>query len=84
MHVFHFVLMILSIPILALVILGVIILGGAKVWRGETPRMSKDQRDEETKLIQELHHGLAKMEARIEALETIMLDPERRGKDEKN
>lgn len=29
---------------------------------------------QETKLIQEIHHGLSRMEQRIEALETIIFD----------
>lgn len=31
-----------------------------------------------TKLIQEVHHGLLRMEQRIEALETILFDRERK------
>ena len=33
---------------------------------------------EEARLMQELHQGLEKMEARIEALETILLDGQKR------
>ena len=31
-------------------------------------------RDEETRMIQEIHHNLLRMEERVEALETILLD----------
>lgn len=34
---------------------------------------------EETKLIQELFHSLRDMERRVESLETLLLDQERRG-----
>ena len=37
---------------------------------------------EEARLIQDIHHGLQKMEERIEALETILLERERRRGDE--
>ncbi|VGO14785.1 hypothetical protein PDESU_03354 [Pontiella desulfatans] len=30
---------------------------------------------EQTKMIQEIHHGLERMERRIEALETILYEP---------
>ena len=43
----------------------------------ESGRLSAD----ETRLIQEIHQGLTKMEERVEALETILLD--REGKIEK-
>ena len=36
------------------------------------------QDPEETKIMQEIHHGLSRMEKRIEALETILFDHERR------
>lgn len=47
-------------------------IGGSSRERG---RLS----EEETRLIQELHRGLTKMEERVEALEMILL--EREGKD---
>lgn len=41
----------------------------------------KDQkhRNEETRMIQQMHNELTKMESRVEALETILMD--HRGKD---
>jgi phage shock protein B len=51
--------------------------------RGNPSRQSKQQWDEETRLIQELHQGLSRMDNRIEALEMILLDPERKRKDER-
>ncbi|GAB4333640.1 MAG: hypothetical protein Kow0099_05500 [Candidatus Abyssubacteria bacterium] len=46
--------------------------GGGSVRQGEP--LNAD----ETRLIQELHQGLAKMEKRVEALETILMDREAR------
>ena len=34
---------------------------------------------EETQLMQELYHGLSKMEQRVEALETLLLERDQRG-----
>lgn len=34
---------------------------------------------EETQLMQELYHGLSKMEQRVEALETLLLERDRHG-----
>lgn len=34
---------------------------------------------DESKLIQEIYHGLTKMEQRVEALEALLLDRERKG-----
>jgi len=45
-----------------------------KQWTGE--QLSTD----ETRMIQELHHGAFRMEERIEALETIILDSERKNR----
>jgi phage shock protein B len=78
-----FLLVVLLAPLIALAILGGLVLAGIKILRGNPPRQSKQQWDEETRLIQELHHNLSRMEKRIEALEMILLDPERKGKDEK-
>jgi phage shock protein B len=53
----------------------------AKVKRGSSFRGGEHLQAEEARLIQELHRGLSRMEERVEALETIMLDQE--GKKEK-
>jgi phage shock protein B len=44
-------------------------------------RMDRSQGNEETRLMQEMHDDLSRMETRIEALETILM--ERFGKDTK-
>jgi phage shock protein B len=41
--------------------------------------MERDEA-EETKLVQELYQGFSRMEKRIEALETILLDLEKKDK----
>jgi phage shock protein B len=59
-------------------------LGGAlfiwiiKTLKGNSGGRSKEQQTEHTRLIQELYHGLRKMERRVESLETILLDKHRK------
>jgi len=71
--------LVFMIPIVA--ILGGVFLGALKILKGNSAGGRGESRAEETGLIQDIHHGLQKMEERIEALETILLDVERsRGK----
>jgi len=56
---------------------------GAVVWmirRGGSAgrNQSKAESQEETRMIQEIHHGLMRMEERVESLETLLLDTDRR------
>ncbi|UCD58865.1 MAG: phage-shock protein [Candidatus Hydrogenedentota bacterium] len=47
-----------------------------KIKKGGSFRQGERIQAEEAKLIQEIHQGLARMEERIEALETILFDQE--------
>ena len=63
--------------VLALAIIGSTILMGLKIIKGgATPKGQKTQTDE-AKIIQEIYQGLARMEERVEALETIIIDKEK-------
>jgi phage shock protein B len=57
-------------------IIGGTILLSIKLLKGKTSR--KDQADD-AKVVQEIYQGLSRMEERVEALETILLDREKRG-----
>jgi phage shock protein B len=59
--------------LLALAIIPGTILLAIKFFRGG---LSADDQAEETKMIQEIYKGLARMENRVEALEAILLDQE--------
>ena len=48
-----------------------------KAFRGGGTKRSGKVEAEETRLIQEIHHGLVKMDRRIESLETLLFDEER-------
>ena len=65
------VLLIFSFPIILTV--GFFLIWALKIAKGGKNEMQA----EETKIIQEIHQGLARMEERIEALETILLDPDK-------
>ena len=49
-----------------------------RAFRGGSPRRSGKTEAEETRLIQEIHYGFVKMERRVESLETLLLDTERK------
>ena len=65
--------------VLALAIVGSTILMAIKILRGGFSRKSQHSQAEESKMIQEIYQGLSRMEKRVEALETIILDRERKG-----
>ena len=65
------------IPLAAIGILVGSILFGVKIIRG-TPKRSKEEWNDETKMIQEIYEGLTNMEDRIAALETILMESERK------
>jgi phage shock protein B len=57
------------------------ILALKKIQVGGSMRERGRLNTEETRLIQEIYRGLTKMEERVEALETILLDREKREKE---
>ncbi|MBN1517634.1 hypothetical protein JXA32_13810 [Candidatus Sumerlaeota bacterium] len=68
--------LIFGIPIVA-IICGSLV-EALKVIKGESGGKNAKLSEDETRLIQELHQGLLRMEKRIEALETILLEDKRR------
>ena len=73
-----------SIIICSIFLLPLLVVGGffliwiLKIITAGPVRRNDPSSVEETRLIQELHQGLLRMEERIEALETILLDPDRK------
>jgi len=45
-----------------------------RAMRGGRPRKDQRQEGDDTRIIQEIHNGLQRMEDRIDALETIIMD----------
>ena len=68
--------------ILALAIIGSTIVMIIKVLKGGISRTSQRFETEEAKMIQEMYQGFSRMEKRVEALETIILDRERKEREQ--
>ena len=65
--------------ILLLATLGLIIIGIIRVSKtGGLSKKEKKAQAEETKMFQDIYHGLTKMEERVESLETILMDRQRK------
>ena len=65
---------ILLIATFGLIIIGII--RAAKT--GGLSKKEKQAHAEETKMIQDIYHGLSKMEERVDALETILIERQRK------
>ena len=60
------------------IVSGIIVIKVLKTVRGDADSQSPENRAEEVRLMQELNQSLMRMEQRVEALETIVLDREKR------
>ena len=67
--------------VLALAIIGSTILMAIKILKGGLSRKGQKFQAEEAGMIQEMYKGLSRMEERVEALETIILDRERKDRE---
>ncbi|WP_428562260.1 MAG: hypothetical protein ACP59X_20930 [Solidesulfovibrio sp. DCME] len=68
--------------IVGLVILGVIFLLGIRLLRPGAPKPGGNDA-EEARLLQEIHRSLSRLEERVEALETLVLDGKAGREDER-
>ena len=65
--------------ILLVATIGLLIIGIIKAAKtGGLSRKEKQARSEETQMIQDIYHGLSRMEERVEALETILIERQRK------
>jgi phage shock protein B len=60
--------------VLALAVVGSTILMAIKIIKGGVTRKQQTEEAEEARVVQQIYQELSRMEARIEALETILLD----------
>lgn len=60
--------------VIALAIIPAAILLAIKLFKGGFSQIDRKQQSEEAKMIQQIYQGLSRMEERVEALETILLD----------
>ncbi|MGD8845439.1 MAG: phage-shock protein [Desulfobacteraceae bacterium] len=66
--------------VIALAIIPVTILFAIRIIKGRVSGSNQGLADEEARMIQEIYHCLEKMESRVEALETLLLEKERKEK----
>jgi phage shock protein B len=59
-------------------VVGGVFIKALRIWKGISPEQSQQLRAEEAKLMQELYQGLSQMEERVQALETLLLDRQRK------
>ena len=69
--------------VLALTIIGSTILIGLKILKGGASQKGQKNQSDEARIIQEIYQGLARMEERVESLETILLERERSRKEQR-
>lgn len=69
--------------VLALAVIGSTILMGLKILKGGVSQKGQKSQSDEARIIQEIYQGLARMEERVESLETILLERERSGKEQR-
>ena len=84
MHTVSILALVFIAPVVALAVICGTILVAIRIIRGDVTRGGKKQEADEAKMIQEIYQGLSRMEERVEALETILLDrPKKDQEDEK-
>ncbi|MBN2418324.1 MAG: hypothetical protein JXL81_02985, partial [Deltaproteobacteria bacterium] len=64
--------------VLALAVIGSTILIGLKILKGGVSQKGQKSQSDEARIIQEIYQGLTRMEERVESLETILLERERK------
>jgi phage shock protein B len=78
MHQVLIVAIVFGCIIIALAIVPVTILYAIKIIKGGLSDNRGGLADQEAKMIQEIYHGLNRMEERVEALETLLLEKEKK------
>ena len=83
MHSVMIVTVVFSGIVLALAIISGTILMAIKIIKGGVSRKDREKRSNEAGMVQEIYKGLGHLEERIETLETILLDREKRNRNDK-
>lgn len=80
---FHFIVPVAIVFIvIGLPIIGAFMLAFAKIMKGSS-RSDSVTEGEESRMVQDMHRGLSKLESRIDALESIILDRDSRTRDDR-
>jgi len=64
--------------VLALAIIGGTLLMAIRIIKGGVSRKDREWSSKEARMVQEIYQGLNNLEERVESLETILLDREKR------
>ena len=79
MHGVRFVGFLIGGAILLIATLGLVLIGIIRATKtGGISKKGKQTHTEETKMIQDIFSGLSKMEERVEALETILIERQKK------
>lgn len=78
MHPVFIVAIVFGSIVLALAIVCGTILTAMRLRHGGISRHSREEQAAEAEMIQDIYHGLSKMEERVDALETILMDRKRK------
>ena len=78
MHGFFIVTVVFAGIVLALAIIGGTILMAIKIIKGGGSRKDQKHLAEEARMVQEMYQGLSGLEERLESLETILFDREKK------
>ncbi len=65
--------------LLALAIIGSTILMAIKILKGGISAKGRRSQAEEARVIQEIYEGLNRMESRVEVLETLLMERDKKG-----
>ena len=66
-----------SAVLILAIVAGTILLAIRMIKRGATPKDRQQQADE-ARMVQEIYQGMSELENRVESLETILLDSEKK------
>ena len=78
MHGFFIVTVVFAGIVLALAIIGGTILMAIKIIKGGGSKKDQKHLAEEARMVQEIYQGLSGLEERLESLETILFEKEKR------
>lgn len=78
MHITLILSIIIGGAIIILTIVGSTVLMGIKILKGGVSKKGQRIMDDEARMIQEIYTSISKMENRVETLETLILDRDRK------
>ncbi len=81
---FHFMGAVMGVMLIGVLVLALLAVLVFKMLRGGGSGQDSEERESETRMIQEIYNSLNRMEDRIETLETLLLDKEQEQDDKRD